>query len=234
LVCSSSTLPHQPLTDTIDAYRTELALETERVLAHTEHGLNNQLEQITEEFGGGLKIVAEHEDNIFKPISEERLEITKSSPEKNGQALKQHVTLAGRMREFETLVATEATHLEALWKEWHATNLELVCLAIEVLGPDGVELAFNQDDKRTAAQINAAVDASRGDEARHNAFKEQAADMEHLVSMNAQETVNSLIEQEKVRQPFDVLAKLAKLTCHSSVRSGGSTRRRRYRRSSRL
>jgi hypothetical protein len=142
--------------------------------------------------------VAEYEGIIFKPISEERLEIIAGWPEKNGQSCKQLSTLAHRMKDFETIVATEAAHLENLWKDWHATNLELVKLAIEVLGRDAAELALSREDNDLAAQMNAAAVASRRHEARRTALKEQAADLERTIRTTAGETINNLDEQEKV------------------------------------
>jgi hypothetical protein len=148
--------------------------------------------------------VAEYEGNIFKPISEERLEIIAGWSEKNGQPRKQLSTLAHRMKDFGTIVATEAAHLKNLWKDWHTTNLELVKLAIEVLGRDAAELALCREDNDLAAQMNAAVDASRRHDARRTALKEQVADLERTIRMTAGETINNLDEQEKVGKPLGI------------------------------
>lgn len=197
------------LTDTIHAYRVHLGLETDRLLTQTETGLDNQLADITAEFGGKLRMVAEYEDGIFKPISEERLEITTGAAENNGQTRKQEATLADRMRDFESILATEAAHLEGLWKEWHATNRELVCLAIEVLGPNGVKLALDQRDGETAALMDAAVDANKGNEARRRALHEQAMELERSIRGTTQEAIRNFKEQEKVSWPSSFVALLA-------------------------
>jgi hypothetical protein len=194
----SRTAPHQHLTDSIDTYRTELCLETDRLLAQTEHDLDQQLAQITREFGGQLRLVADFESKIFSPISEERLEIVVGSVEKGGQTLVQYATLADRMRDLEKVVSAEAAQLESLWKEWHATNLELVRLAVEVLGPAGVKASRSQDDKSLAAQVKAAIDENRRHEARHTEHEKQAAEMERSIRATAREAINNLTEQEKV------------------------------------
>ena len=196
---NSSTAPHQRLTDSIDTYRTELDSETDRLLAQTEHDLDQQLAQITREFGGQLRLVADFESKIFSPISEERLEIVVGSVEKGGQTSVQYATLADRMRDLEKVVSAEAAQLETLWKEWYATNLELVRLAVEVLGPAGVEVSRNQDDKSLAAQVNAAINENRGHEARHTEHTTQATEMERSIRATAREAINNLAEQEKVR-----------------------------------
>lgn len=103
------------------------------------------------------------------------------------------------MRDFEKVAAAEISHLERLWEEWQATNLELVCLAIEVLGKDGVELTLNDNDKTTAAQKDAAAEKNSGHEARRTDIKGEAAEMVRSVQMTAEETIKTLIEQEKVR-----------------------------------
>ncbi len=195
---NSRTASHQRLTDSIDTYRTELNSETGRLLAQTEHDLNQQLAQITREFGGQLKLVADYESKIFSPICEERLEIVVGSVEKGGQTSVQHATLAERMREFEQVVSAEAAQLETLWKEWYATNLELVRLAVEVLGPDGVEVSRNQDDMSLAAQANGAIDANRRHEARRTEYTDQAAEVERSIGATAKEAIQHLAEQEKV------------------------------------
>lgn len=151
-------------------------------------------------------MVAKFENDIFNPISEEELAVTIRSPEKGGQDQIEDLTLAERMRDFEILVAEKAAHLESLWKAWHATHLELVCLAIEVLGLDGVELAFDHDNKTIAAKINAVVDANKEHEARRTLFKEEATKLERSIRTVAQETVNNLSDQEKVRYPVEFLA----------------------------
>ena len=143
--------------------------------------------------------MADFEDDIFKPISEERLEITSGSPGKDGQTRKQHATLAERMRDFEKTVAVEAAHLEKLWKEWQETQLELVCLAIEVLGKDGVGFLFDKDDRALAARVHAAVQSSREHDASHADIKEKAAHLDRSIRKAADETINDLNEQEKVR-----------------------------------
>lgn len=217
-------------TDTISDYRTQLNSETERRLAQTENDLDRQLAKITSEFGGQLRIVANFEESIFKPISEERLEISSGSPEENAEPQKKYATLAERMRAFEKMFAEKAAHLETLWKEWHATNLELVCLAVEVLGPNGVQLNLSQEEDSDAAKILAALEASSEHECRRANMNEKGADLENSVSALARETVNNLNEQEKVGLSFGFLLWLVQLTCSSSFRSGQSTKRRKYRR----
>ena len=172
--------------------------ETDRLLSQTETDLDNHLAHITEEFGGQLQLVAEYENNIFQPISEDRLEITSSSPDKNDAPQKQQVTLADRMRDFEQVVSTEAAHLETLWKEWHAASLDLACLAVEVLGPDGVKLAFNTDNQNTATHVTAAIDAHRARLATRAAVNERAAELESSIRRTAEETISNLNQQEKV------------------------------------
>jgi hypothetical protein len=103
------------------------------------------------------------------------------------------------MREFEQVVSTEAAHLETLWKGWHATSLELACLAVEVLGPDGVALASNPDNQSTAAHVTAA-NANSARMATRAAFNERAAELESSVRRTAEETISNLNEQEKVGQ----------------------------------
>ncbi len=228
---NSRTAPYQRLADSINTYRTELDSETSRLLAQTEHDLNQQLAQITREFGGQLKLVADYESKIFSPLGEERLEIVIGSVEKAGQISVQHATLADRMRDFGKVVSAEAAQLETLWKEWYATNLELVRLAVEVLGPDGVEVSRNQDDMSLAAQANGAIDAYRRHEARRVDHTQQAVEMERSIAATAREAIHHLGEQEKVRQRLISLKCLVLLTCHAQFRNGESTRRRRFRRS---
>ena len=188
-------------TDTIHTYRHQVHSETNRLLAQTETDLDNQLADITAEFGGKLRVVAKYEDEIFKPISEERLEITMGASEANGQTLRQEATLTDRMLDFERILAAEAAHLEALWKEWHATNRELVCLAIEFLGSDGVHIIPEQKDADTATSFNAAVDASEGRGNRRRDLQRQAVDLERSICTTIQETIDTFKEQEKVRWP---------------------------------
>jgi hypothetical protein len=102
------------------------------------------------------------------------------------------------MRDFEQVVSTEAAHLETLWKEWHATSLELACLAVEVLGPDGVKLAFNTDDQNTAALVTVAIDAHRARMATRAAVDERAAELEISIRRTAEKTISNLNQQEKV------------------------------------
>ncbi len=206
-------------------------METDRLLAQTEHDLEQQLAQITREFGGQLKLVADYESKISSPVSEERLEIVSSSVGKNGQTSVQNATLADRMLDFEKVVSAKAAQLETLWKEWFSANLELVHLAVEVLGPDGVEVSHHQDGKSLAAQAYAAVDANRRHEARRTESTQQAAEMEKSIRATAREAIDNLTGQEKVRQLLSFLACLTQLTSHSQFRNGGLTRRRRFRRS---
>ena len=97
------------------------------MLDQTEKDLEKQLADITVEFSGKLQIVADYEDDIFRSISEERLEITCDSPARDGETRKQQASLADCMRDFEKIVEAEAAHLDDLWKEWQKTQLELVC-----------------------------------------------------------------------------------------------------------
>lgn len=169
------------------------------MLQKTEKDLEKQLANITVEFGGKLQIVADFEDDIFTSISEERLEITSNSPAKDGQTQKQQASLADRMRRFEKIVAAEAAHLEDLWKEWQQTQLELVCLTVEVLGEDGVEILFDQDDKDLRAGIQAALHSSRGHTATAADVKVKTGHIAKSIQTIADETTNHLNEQEKVR-----------------------------------
>jgi hypothetical protein len=188
--------------DSIESCRDQLASEAVRLLDQTEEDLEQHLERITNDFDVQLKLVAEYEENVFQPISEQRLEITTGASEKNGKARKQHATLADRMQDFENIVTVKAARLETLWKEWHATNMELVCLAIEVLGQDGVELALGQDKSSSImAQVDAATSVNRSQEDRRGDYKEQADELGRRIHTTAKETIDNLNEQEKVRWP---------------------------------
>lgn len=192
-------MPYAQHTDAIHNYRTELATETERVLDQTEKDLEKQLADITEEFSGKLQIVADYEDDIFKSISEERLEITSDASTKDGQTCKQQASLADRMRDFEKIVAVEADHLDQLWREWQKTQLELVCLAIAVLGLEGVELSFDQDDECLRASVQVAVDSCREHEAACADVKKRVGHVEKSIRTIADNAISHLNEQEKVR-----------------------------------
>jgi hypothetical protein len=107
--------------------------------------------------------------------------------------------LADRMHSFEEVVARETVHLESLWKEWHETHLELVFLAVEVLGPDGADLALKEGDNNVAAKKQTAIDGSRELEANRAEVNERVAELEASIRTTAEETINDLTEQEKVR-----------------------------------
>jgi hypothetical protein len=175
-----------------------LDYETGCLLSQSEKDFDNHLTHINEEFGGQLQLVADYENKIFQPISEDRLEITSRSPDKNDPPQKQQVTLADRMRDFQQVFSTEAAHLETLWKKWHATSLELACLAVEVLGPDGVKLAFNTENQDTAAHVSAAINAHRAGMATCATVNERAAELESLIRRTAEEAISNLDQQEKV------------------------------------
>lgn len=144
-------------------------------------------------------MVAAYEDDIFKPISEERLEITTEPAERSDRSGKKYTTLADQMSGFRQLVETETVNLQRLWKEWHRINLDLVWLAIEVLGPDSVELALDQHDQSISSRKNTAAAENQRHRARQTGFENKSAELIEAIRTAAKETIDVLNEQEKVR-----------------------------------
>jgi hypothetical protein len=104
------------------------------------------------------------------------------------------------MNEFQQVVETESSHLQTLWKEWHNVKMGLVCVAIEVLGPEGVGFSLGQDDQGIPSRTDTAVDAHQRDQANRAAVREKAGRLKQAIYMTAGKSMDDLYEQEKVRQ----------------------------------
>lgn len=115
-----------------------------------------ELAQVVEDFEEKLQFALDYETRAFQSIADERLLITRLSREKQ-PVEKEEVIFGDRMHTFQQIVEEEEKALETLWREWKEIQIELVCLAFEVLGPDEVVIEEEQPSVIMPEKVNAAI-----------------------------------------------------------------------------
>ena len=84
-------------------------------------------------------------EEILMPPSQDELHFKSNDGRMAGTQ-----NLGDRMRQFKSLVAQEEEQLEALWEQWTDIQQNIADLALEALGPEGVESITSQATSKRA------------------------------------------------------------------------------------
>ena len=163
-----------------------------------EKSLNDRLEAIHESMQGMLVKTEEREAKFFAPISEEQLKLSK--PTSSGRTV---FTLGERMEEFDKIVRRHREGLEKLWNEWADIQTELVALAVEVFGPQSIQIQDDATPKLDRAVQSATLKHERNMEAALGPLNELKA-LKQSVQQATQQTIETSEQIEQVRSCWRV------------------------------
>ena len=124
--------------DALDVQHDEIADWAEESLNHCQKRLNEELENVVEEFGALMQVMAGVEDHVDEPFGNERL--VTSRQDENGVRQEVGFPIADRMQALHDIIEREENQLDGGWQQWSVVQAEMICLAIEVLGSDNVHL----------------------------------------------------------------------------------------------
>ena len=130
-------------------------------------------------------------------MADERLLITIQSQE-DGVTEKREVIFGERMLEFMETVELEERTLDDLWRQWTETQLEMINLAMEVLGPDEIVI----DDEKMSASLQETIERASQVHSQHrsayNESLESLANIKESAKKISARTLKTLKEQQQV------------------------------------
>ncbi len=169
----------------------------EQLLTEIETEATGKLEEVIADFEEKLQIAIDYEARAFQSVAEERLLITLES-QKDGVVEKREVIFGDRILEFMETAEEEERILDGLWRQWVETQLEMICLAMEVLGPDEIAI----DDGKMAANLQEKLESAFQIHTQHkNAYSEsleRLAAIKESAKKTSARTLKTLKEQQKV------------------------------------
>lgn len=222
-------------TGVIENYRSDLVTMSDERLDQTEEGLKRQLTEISSDFGGKLKIIDGYEKNIYRPISGESFEVMPGNAGKKEGKTRQETTLEERMRHFEEVLTTEAARLEQLHRQWFETQLDLISLALEILGSEGLQQEQEGEsiEAKTTAKFHAAIKTGTDRAAEQARIEERAKDVENSVKSMGAKAGKELNDNEKVRLRNKPLTSFSRANMYYFSRRGDLKKGRRWKGSNR-
>jgi hypothetical protein len=168
------------------------------VLTEVEGDANVELAQVVEEFEEKLQLALDYETRAFQSIVEERLLITTLSPDK-GVVEKQEVIFGDRMQVFQQIVEEEEKGFASLWQEWVEIQTRLICLAIEILGPDEVVIEEEEMSVIAPEKVDGAIQCH----AKHQEVLKGTLDKMEAIQSSVKKvtsrTLKTLKDQQEVR-----------------------------------
>ena len=168
------------------------------MLNEVEHDANAELVHVVEDFEEKLQLALDYETRAFQSIADERLLITTLSPEKKAMR-EEEVVFGERMKEFQHVMEKEEAIIEALWREWEEIQIEMVCLALEVLGPEDVTLEEEKASAITPQKVAGAVHCYLQHQDAFNETLDKTAAIQNSVKKVTSRTLKTLRDQQEVR-----------------------------------
>lgn len=168
------------------------------MLTEVEGNANADLARVVEEVEEKLQLALDYEIRAFKSIADERLLITKLSPEKMVMN-KEEVILRERMQVFMQILGEEENALDILWQEWTTIQTEMACLAFEVLGPDEVSIGDGDAVVLTPENVHKAIQRYK---THQDAFKDALdglAALQNSINEATSRTLSIVKDQQQVR-----------------------------------
>ena len=192
-----------PSTDTLDQYRENVAAEVEQNLSVKEKSLIASLDDLGTQFADKFTIIAEAEATLKKPFAEEILVIRRKTTTADGREVEEkvEVQLGDRMEAFAAYVHAQTDHIARLWDEWTGIQAELVCLAVEILGLDEVELcgkAIEKYQEEMGESLTNAEQKRNAHSLHHGDLVAKLSDFEDKIQDITSKADHDLKEQEKV------------------------------------
>lgn len=169
-----------------------------RALEDVEEEIDEQFAQVVSDFEEKLQLAIKFETAAFEPIAHERLSITNGLPNQN-QSETREVVFGERMLEFRRVVDEEEKALEQLWQQWTDVQVETICLAIKVLGPDAVVVQKEDLSADLQGMVDAASKSHVQQEGVLTKSLDELARIEQFVKRTTDRTLKTLSEQQKVR-----------------------------------
>jgi phytoene dehydrogenase-like protein len=145
----------------LDQYRNHLHGQAERDLEDTQKVLTAGLDALTRDLQHHLESLGQIEEPLQRPFATESIKLHRpADPESRteGQQM-QEVLLDHQISAFRKLMQDKEGILQGLWEEWEQVQLQLISLAAEALGRDGIVFAQTRDEDLKAGQKERLEDA---------------------------------------------------------------------------
>lgn len=156
-----------------------------------------ELEAIASNFGTSLALARSIETQLSASIAAQKLAITQERSAKGNE--RQVVVFGDRMREFQHILDESEASLQQMWKEWSAVQIEIMGIAVEVLGP--AALMVDQGNLATGLeeQLQSAVQVNAEDARARNTNQARLQDIERSCQQLCSTTLVETQELQKVR-----------------------------------
>ncbi|KAL9106396.1 MAG: hypothetical protein Q9227_008597 [Pyrenula ochraceoflavens] len=182
----------------IEKDRSRLMREAEANLATAEEMLKVRLEEIERYMQEALSTNEEREAKLFTPISTEVLKLTERTTTGKRDIF---ATLGDRMVEFDKIVKRHQEGLQKLWDEWIGVQNSIIAVAVEVLGPQNVQI---EDEITTelGQAIGLATSRHKVEKKKMSDLSDQSNILEQAIQEETQQTITTSEEIEKVKAPL--------------------------------
>lgn len=193
----------------IDQNQEELADNAEMELDKVASDLNLSLDNIMNKMENKMIFIERKEQNLFKPVAEEQLQITSTSA--SGEKTDILESLGDRMTEFEEIVNRHAKALDKLWAEWQVIQDEIITLWVKELGPDAIPVNNNSIPNALKDVVEAGTISWRQAEVVNQDMKKEVQSLQKNIEECTSGAMKTAKEQEKVR--IEMISCIRFLTC---------------------
>ena len=187
--------------DLLDEYREKIQSNTEAKLGAYQKNLNDSIDTLAVQFQDQINLLSGTEKPVLSTVVGEKLRvaIVQQSPRKAEDQQYEIVSLHDRILDFENYVTEKQQLIGKLTNEWNETQMSIICLAIEILGVDALEVGEEGVPVSMEMAIMKAAAKSNNSIQQHEAVLAKIKDIEGRIKELTQQTKQTIAEQQEVR-----------------------------------
>ena len=141
--------------EAFDSKREELGNWAEANLGDEQTRVNEELTGLEDHFTSRLKLMQDLEDLVDAPFGNQTSGVFRQEDDKTGEWEEVEVVIQDRLEDYSNVIEQEEEKLKDLSQQWDSSQVEMTCLAVEVLGlssaevqeSEALENAFKHIDK---------------------------------------------------------------------------------------
>lgn len=130
-------------TEAFDVKRDELGNWAEGILGEEQTRVNEELLSLEDHFASRLKFMQDLEDLVDAPFGTQTSG-TVTLEDETGKLEEVDIVIEDRMQDYCSIIEQEEEKLKDLSRQWDVSQLEMICLAVEVLGVSRAEVQENE------------------------------------------------------------------------------------------
>ncbi|RMZ92415.1 hypothetical protein DV736_g327, partial [Chaetothyriales sp. CBS 134916] len=186
------------IADLIDEHRKKLGEDSDTKLRRDEDALNQNIDALKIGFQSQIELLRDAEGPILQSMANEKLRIA-SEPQRLAETAGHQfevVKLRDRVQAFEAYIREKEQEIVRLMAEWNKTQIEILCMAVEIVGRDKFNL-LDEIPQSIDQNVRQAIDKHKHIQQGHENDLAKIASVEASIKELTQQTKKIAKTQQK-------------------------------------